>query len=143
MVLLKWFVLGKRLTPQRGVLAIATGLMSKALLFYAHAQAQSSTADLDELLQQKEYVELEQALATRVPGLVPLSRAYFDGVMANRTNGLQKSRDLLEGVLPALIVSNPARAEIALCALADDYAKGFRYDDAAQKYADASRLAES
>jgi predicted aspartyl protease len=40
-------------------------------------------------------------------------------------------------------VSNPAHAEIALCALADDYANGFRYDHAAQKYADASRLAES
>jgi hypothetical protein len=61
--------------------------------------------------------------------------------MANRTNRLQKSRDLLEGVLPAL-VSNPAHAEIALCALADDYANGFRYDHAAQKYADASRPAE-
>jgi Aspartyl protease len=143
MVLLKWSELEKRLTPRRVVFAIATGLMSKALFLYVHAQAQSSTADLDELLQQKEYVGLEQALATKVPELAPLSRAYFDGIMANRTNGLRKSRELLEGVLPALIVSNPARAEIALCALADDYAKGFRYDDAAQKYAEASGLAES
>jgi hypothetical protein len=143
-VLLKWSELGKRLPPPRVVLAIAAGLMSAAFSLCAQAQAQqSSTTDLDGLLQQKEYVELEQALATKGPELVPLSRAYFDGVMANRTNRLQKSRDLLEGVLPALVVSNPAHAEIALCALADDYAKNFRYDDAAQKYADASRLAES
>jgi hypothetical protein len=139
---MKWFELETRLTP-RVVLAIAAVITSAGLFLCAEAQSQSSTADLDELLQQKEYVELEQALATKAPELTPLSRAYFEGVMANRTNRLQKSRHLLEGALPALVAINPARAEIALCALADDYAKGFRYDDAAQKYSDASRLAES
>lgn len=143
MVMPKYFELGKRFIPPRVVLAIAAGLMSTALFLCAEAQSQSSTADLDELLQQKEYVELEQALATNAPELTPLSRAYFEGVMANRTNQLQKSRHLLEGELPALVAINPARAEIALCAIADDYAKGFRYDEAAQKYSDASRLAES
>lgn len=139
---MKWFELETRLMP-RGVLAIAAALMSAGLFVCAQAQAQSATTDLDGLLQQKEYVELEQALAIKAPALTPLSRAYFDGVMANRTNRLQKSRDLLEGALAALEVSNSARAEIALCALADDYAKSFRYDDAVQKYADASRLAEN
>jgi hypothetical protein len=101
-VLLKWFELGKRLPPPRVVLAIAAGLMSTAFSLCAQAQAQSSTTELDELLQQKEYVELEQALATKVPELVPLSRAYLDGVMANRTNRLQKSRDYLKEYFPRL-----------------------------------------
>jgi len=139
---MKWFELGKLLIP-RVALAIAAALTSAGLFLCAQTQGQSATADLDRLLQQKEYVELEQALAIKAPALTPLSRDYFDGVMANRTNQVQKSLHLLAGVVAALEVSNPARAEIALCALADDYAKNFRYDDAVQKYTEASRLAEN
>jgi predicted aspartyl protease len=109
----------------------------------AHTEAESSSADLDELLQQKQYLKLEQAVTTEAPETEPQTLAYFQGVMANRTNHVQKSSVLLERLLPVLLASNPARAELALCALADDYAKSFRYEDAARTYTQASRLAEN
>jgi len=105
-------------------------------------QTQDFTASLDVLLQQRHYSELEHALATSASVLQPLSRAYFQGVMANRVNRVQKSVRLLEPLIPALLATSPVRAEVALCTLADDYAKLFRYGDAARLYAQANRVAE-
>src|SRR5439155_2220253 len=47
---------------------------------------------------------------------------------------------LLEPLVPGLLVSDPRRGEIALCTIADDYAKNFRYGDAARVYSEASRV---
>ncbi|MGA6988176.1 MAG: aspartyl protease family protein [Terriglobales bacterium] len=105
-------------------------------------QTQDFTAGLDALLQQKQYLELESAIATSASVLSPLSRAYFQGVMANRVNDAQKSVRLLEPLIPTLLATSPVRAELALCTLADDYAKIFRYGDAAKLYSQANRVAE-
>jgi predicted aspartyl protease len=116
--------------------------MGTTFFLCAQMEAQNSTPGLDDLLQRKQYSELEHALTTDPSDIAPLSLAYFEGIMANHTNRLQRSIDLLERVLPVLSLSNPARAELTLCALADDYAKSFRYEDGARTYSDASRLAE-
>lgn len=63
-------------------------------------------------------------------------REYFAGVIANRTGHLEDSIRLLNDALSNIRVSEPARAAIALEALADDYNKSFRYDDAARTYDD-------
>jgi hypothetical protein len=111
---------------------------------FGHGQSpkQRSTTNLDLLLQQQRYVELEQTLATNSSELPPLSRALFEGVMANRTNQVRRSIQLLESPLPTLLGSNLYQGEVALCTLADDYAKSFRYGDASSAYAGASRLAK-
>ena len=105
-------------------------------------QTQDYPANLDVLLQQRQYIELEHSLLSTASGLPPLSRAYFQGVLANRINHVQKSFLLLEPLIPSLLVINPLRAEIALCTLADNYAKSFRYAKAARFYLQADRLAE-
>jgi len=63
-------------------------------------------------------------------------RHYFMGVLANRSGRIAESIRLLESVLPELRKTNPARAAVALEALADDYLKTFRYADAARAYDD-------
>ena len=105
------------------------------------AQTPDATAALDVLLQQKHYVDLERALVTNTPALPPSSRAYFQGVMANRINDVQKSVRFLEPLIPTLLTTNLVRAELALCTLADDYAKTFRYGKAASLYGQANRFA--
>lgn len=108
----------------------------------ARPQTGDSKESLDVLLRQKHYLELERALAVRASALPPLSLAYFRGVMANRINHVHQSLQLLEPLLSTLLATNPIRAELALCTLADDYAKSFRYASAASFYARASRVAE-
>jgi len=110
--------------------------------FSVHAQTGDLKESLDVLLLQRHYLELEQALAVRASALPPLSLAYFRGVMANRINHIQESLGLLEPLMPRLLATNPVRAELALCTLADDYAKSFRYARAASFYARANRVAE-
>jgi hypothetical protein len=95
---------------------------------------------MDGLLQQRHYVELERALLTST-SVQPSTLAYFQGVMANRVNDVQKSISLLEPLIPKLVATSPVRAELALCTLADDYAKTFRYGKAAALYAQANRVA--
>jgi predicted aspartyl protease len=108
----------------------------------ACGQTSDATGALDALLQQRHYVELERALASRGSLLPPSSLAYFQGVMANRINDVQKSLRLLEPLTPTLLATSPVRAELALCTLADDYAKIFRYAKAAGLYAQANRVAD-
>lgn len=107
----------------------------------AEAQTQTLSARLEMLLQKKQYPELEQALATTGSDLSSETLAYFEGVMANRVNAIGKSIGLLEPLIPTLFVSNPVWAEVALCTVADDYAKSFRYKTAARIYAEAQRVA--
>jgi Aspartyl protease len=106
------------------------------------ASTQDFTESLDALLQQRHYVELEHALVISESELPPSSRAYFRGVLANRINHVQKSVRLLKPLIPTLLKNSPVRAELALCTLADDYARSFRYGNAARFYAQADRLAE-
>jgi hypothetical protein len=76
---------------------------------------------------------LEAGLRTMQPGP---ERDYFAGVLANRTGHIEDSIRLLNNALPGIRGSKPARAAVALEALADDYNKGFHYDDAARIYDD-------
>ena len=101
-----------------------------------------SIAYLDLLSGQKRYLELESAFVVSDSGLTPVLRAYFKGVIANRTNQGSISIQLLQPILSALIATESVRAEIALCTVADDYAKAFRYRDAAAAYAEAARISE-
>ena len=125
-----------RLPPT--VLATLSVLIWTSSLTYG--QAQGTTVGMDGLLQQRHYVELERALLTST-SVQPSTLAYFQGVMANRINDVQKSISLLEPLIPNLVATSPVRAELALCTLADDYAKTFRYGKAAALYAQANRVA--
>ena len=101
----------------------------------------SSGQDLDGVLLKKQYPQLEQALQAHSEELSPQARSYFSGVMANRLNRTTESLELLEPLIPNLRISNPARGEVALCTVADDYAKIHLYGEAARTYAEASRVA--
>jgi predicted aspartyl protease len=101
----------------------------------------SAISELDTLLLAKQYTELEHSLATRESELTPVNRAFFQGVMANRTNQVEKSIRLIQPVLSILLATNTIHAQLALCTLADDYAKSFRYAEAAIAYTDADRVA--
>ena len=61
-------------------------------------------------------------------------RAYFEGILANRRNQVEKSIELLQKVLPALKTAEPKRAALAARALADDYTKRFEYAKADEVY---------
>jgi predicted aspartyl protease len=77
--------------------------------------------------------QLESRLKTMSAGP---ERDYFTGVLANRAGRIEESIRLLESVLPEMRKTNPARAAVALEALANDYLKVFRYADAARAYDD-------
>jgi predicted aspartyl protease len=122
------------------VLVLVASCMEMLSLFYA--QAQSTGSDLEIVLQQHRYIELERMLATERSQLSASDLAYFDAVMANRTNQVQTSAGVLESLIPALVATKSARTEIALCTLADDYAKTFRYREASNIYAEAASVAD-
>lgn len=113
-------------------LLLALLLYLQTQLIAAPAQAVDS-ADPDVDLKEFRLEELEAKLPTMQPGP---QHDYFAGVLANRSNRLDESIRLLNNALPAIRTSRPDRAAIALQALADDYNKTFRYDDAAQTYDD-------
>lgn len=127
----------------RRIFAI-TGAISFALLAMVWAfsadspklanTTQDNPVDLDQLLQQRHYLELERALISK-SDLNPLDRSFFEGVMANRRNRVAESVRTLEPLLPSLSITSKERAIIALSTLADDYEKAFRYADAANAYA--------
>lgn len=85
-------------------------------------------------MDEREYPELERVLGTA--SLDEVSRAYFEGVLANRRNELQHSIDLLQSVIAKLKAGNSHRAAVALRSLADDYLKSFRYAEADREYGD-------
>jgi hypothetical protein len=61
---------------------------------------------------------------------------YFAGLLANRSGHIDDSILLLNRALPNLRETQANRAATALEALADDYSKSFRYDNAARAYDD-------
>jgi Aspartyl protease len=98
------------------------------------SQINNAFADgLDVDVKEFRLAELESALRTMASGP---EHDYFAGVLANRTGHLEESIRLLKHALPAIRKSEPERAAVALEALADDYNKTFRYDDAARTYDD-------
>lgn len=90
----------------------------------------SSTAKtFDHLVQEKLYTELQREL----PGsdLTITERAYFEGIVADRTNNVLHAIALFEKVLPELKAIDTHRAAMALRTLADDYFETGRYAEAA------------
>jgi predicted aspartyl protease len=100
----------------------------------ASGQRTASGSNYDSLIQERDYPELERKLP--LAHLSESDRDYFEGVLANRKNQLQKSIALLEKVVPQLRQNQPARAAVALRTLAGNYVKTFRYADADHAFSD-------
>src|SRR5580658_2167565 len=100
----------------------------------AKVEPNRSALDLDRLLQDREYPELERQL----PGanLSAMERSYFEGILADRSNQVSQAIATLEKILPGLRTANSQRAAVALRALVDDYFLSGRYGDASDAYAD-------
>jgi hypothetical protein len=100
----------------------------------AKVESKRSALDLDRLLQDREYPELERQL----PGanLSAMERSYFEGILADRSNQVSQAIAILEEILPGLRTANSQRAAVALRALVDDYFLSGRYGDASDAYAD-------
>jgi predicted aspartyl protease len=113
------------------LLAFLLCIQAPLIATSGNAVAVASDADVD--VKEFRLEELEARLLTMQPGP---ERDYFAGVLANRSSHLEESIRLLNSALPGIRTSRPDRAAIALQALADDYNKTFRYDDAAQAYDD-------
>jgi hypothetical protein len=94
---------------------------------------------LASLVRKKQYIEFARQLEG-AQGLSPSDRTLFEGILANRRNQVSESIRLLEPLAHTLTDGPVDRAELALCSLADDYAKSFRYGDAADTYSLLSRL---
>ena len=89
--------------------------------------------DLDLLVHQKRYIELERDLKA-AQDLPASDRAFYDGILANRKNDVSDSIHLLEPLARTIAQGSVGRAEVVLCTLADDYAKSFRHGDASDIY---------
>lgn len=99
------------------------------------AETQSGATDLNQLLRDRQYLELDRALSSK-SNLSTLDRAFFEGVMANRRNRVADSIKMLEPLTPTLSTADKEHAVMTLSTLADDYEKCFRYTDAANTYAE-------
>jgi predicted aspartyl protease len=109
------------------VLLVATGVARPA-----SKTTNKEAAHLDMLIEKRENPELERLLPQAK--LDETERTYFEGVLANRRNQLEKSIELLQKVLPALKTTEPKRAAVAARSLADDYTKTFQYEKADRVY---------
>jgi len=117
-------------------------LLFAGTLLVAVAAAQSGPTTpqvLYQLVQQKDYLGLQSALAAN-PNLTTVDSAVLKAVLANRKNRVADSIQLIEPLVPTLAVDYSQRTAIALCTLADDYARSFRYGSAADTYRLLSRL---
>ena len=99
------------------------------------AVSQSGTTDLNQLLRDRHYLELNAALSSK-SNLSVSDRTFFEGVMANRLNRVADSIKMLEPLAQSLSTADKDRAVTTLTTLADDYEKSFRYSDAANTYVD-------
>ena len=101
----------------------------------APIRAPMSAEQLDALLKQKRYPELSAALGTSV-ARKSNDYEFFAGVVANRTNQLNRSIRMLKQALPMLQKQGAHdREQIARETLADGYAGLGRYAEAADTYA--------
>jgi predicted aspartyl protease len=106
-------------------------------------QPPAKSSDLDLLLARKQYDKFEREFTARAARLTAEDRTYFGGVLANRINLVDRSILLLQPLISGLLMSNPVHAEYALCTLADNYARNFRYGKAANTYLQAALVAEA
>jgi hypothetical protein len=109
------------------------------LLMLGQGRSDGVAGDLALLVRQKRYIEFASQLES-AQGLSVSDRALFEGILANRRNQVSESIRLLEPLARTLLQGPTDRTELALCSLADDYAKDFRYGDAADTYSLLSRL---
>src|SRR5271165_1362476 len=93
-----------------------------------------SASDLDHLVQDKRYPELEQQL--QLAHLSSIDRGYFTGIVADRNNQPLDAIVDLEKVLPELRRTSPRHTAVALRTLAGDYFKTGRYGEASDTYSD-------
>ena len=100
--------------------------------------SQFGTTDLNQLLRDRRYLELNAALSSK-SNLSASDRTFFEGVMANRCNRVADSIRMLEPLVPTLSTADKDRAVMTLSTLADDYEKSYRYSDAANTYAELER----
>ncbi len=118
----------------RRVVSIAVALVAFSSGVASQTAATDSAKRFDSLIEEREYPELERLLPEAK--LSDGDREYFEGVLANRQNDLEKSISLLKKAVPTLKEANPKRAAIALRSLADDYTKTFQYAEADRTYAE-------
>src|SRR5271165_2503098 len=85
------------------------------------AQTRISASDLDHLVQDKRYPQLERQL--QLADLSSIDRAYFTGIVADRNNHPEDAILDLEKVLPELRKTSPRHTAVALRTLAGDYFK--------------------
>jgi predicted aspartyl protease len=98
------------------------------------AHPQNAGSDLDRLVREKRYPELERELPSSP--LSSMERSYFEGILADRSNHVPQAIVILESLVPSLRTSNRSRAAEALRTLAGDYFKVGRYADASDVYSD-------
>lgn len=89
----------------------------------------STLTEVDADIKNFDYSQLASAVDAMPPSA---ERDYFAGVLANRSGHIAQSIELLTHALPHLESSEPYRASVALRALAHDYLKSYRYNDAIQ-----------
>jgi predicted aspartyl protease len=119
-----------RFEPDASVLLIVI-----AFHIISAAQPHSwSAAELDRLIQDKNYPRLEQELPSA--NLDSADRIYFEAVLADRNNRTGPAIAGWKKILPQLRTRDVKRAAIALRALADDYFKVGRYGDASDTCSD-------
>ena len=123
------------LTRRAVLIAVAVMLFTSMVALQSVARGAITGANhFDNLIEHREYPKLEHMLPEAK--LSEIDREYFEGVLANRRNELEKSISLLKKAVPSLKESNPKRAAVALRSLADDYTKTFQYAEADKTYAE-------
>jgi predicted aspartyl protease len=98
------------------------------------AHSQNAGSDLDRLVREKRYPELERELPSS--HLTATERSYFEGILADRRNHVPQAIAILENLVPSLRTANRSRAAATLRTLAGDYFKVGRYADASDVYSD-------
>jgi len=118
----------------RRVFSIAFAVIALSSVVASQRAATDSGKRFDRLIDQREYPELERLLPEA--RLSDVDREYFEGVLANRRNELERSITLLKKAVPGLKGADPKRAAVAMRSLADDYTKTFQYAEADNVYAE-------
>ncbi len=100
----------------------------------ANPKHRIAAADLDRLVRDKRYPELQAQLPAAK--LSPAEHAYFSGILADRSNHTADAITALEQVLPGLRKTSRKRTAIALRALASDYFRIGQYGRASDTYSE-------
>jgi clan AA aspartic protease (TIGR02281 family) len=95
------------------------------------AAATETSAKLTLLLEEKRYLEFEQAF-NEAHDLAAPDRCFFSGMLANRKNRIAESLRALEPLLTGRQAGSltAEQSKLGWLALADDYAKSFQYGKA-------------